>query len=89
LVATLEGDGPITVFAPTDAAFTAAGIDLSTFDTPEENQTLVDILTYHVLAGAVSASMVTDGMNATMLNGDSVSFTVTDGTVMINGATVT
>lgn len=89
LVTTLEGEGPFTVFAPTDAAFTAAGIDLSTFDTPEENQTLVDILTYHVLAGAVSASMVTNGMNATMLNGDSVSFTVTDGTVMINGATVT
>ncbi|MEK9694585.1 MAG: fasciclin domain-containing protein, partial [Candidatus Poseidoniales archaeon] len=51
LVTALEGDGPFTVFAPTDDAFTAAGIDLSTFDTDEENATLVDILTYHVVVG--------------------------------------
>ena len=48
LVSTLQGDGPFTVFAPTDQAFTDAGIDLSTFDTDEENATLVDILLYHV-----------------------------------------
>ena len=55
LVTTLQGDGPFTVFAPTDDAFTAAGIDLSTFDTDEENATLVDILLYHVYSGAVNA----------------------------------
>ena len=44
LVTTLEGDGPFTVFAPTDEAFAAAGIDLATFDTDEENATLADIL---------------------------------------------
>ena len=44
LVTTLQGDGPFTVFAPTDQAFADAGIDLDTFDTPEENETLVDIL---------------------------------------------
>ena len=36
LVTTLQGDGPFTVFAPTDDAFAAAGIDLTTFDTDEE-----------------------------------------------------
>ena len=48
LVEALQGQGPFTVFAPTDDAFAAAGIDLTTFDTEEENATLVDILTYHV-----------------------------------------
>ena len=59
LVETLQGDGPFTVFAPTDAAFTAAGIDLSNFNTDEANETLVDILKYHVLSGAVDAANVT------------------------------
>ena len=43
LVTTLQGDGPFTVFAPTDAAFTAAGIDLDTFTTDEEIAALADI----------------------------------------------
>ena len=68
LVSALQGEGPFTVFAPTDDAFAAAGIDLSTFDTDEENATLVDILTYHVYSGSVESSQVTDGMTATMLN---------------------
>ena len=89
LVTTLSGDGPFTVFAPTDDAFTAAGIDLDSFNTDDEIATLVDILTYHVLAGAVNSSQVTDGMTATMLNGDDVTFSVTDGAVMIGDATVT
>tara|TARA_Y100000768_G_scaffold55285_1_gene36746 strand:+ start:2660 stop:4003 length:1344 start_codon:yes stop_codon:yes gene_type:complete len=89
LVSALQADGPFTVFAPTDDAFTAAGIDLSTFDTDEENATLSDILLYHVVSGAVSSSDVTDGMSAEALNGDDLSFTVSDGTVMVNDATVT
>jgi uncharacterized surface protein with fasciclin (FAS1) repeats len=90
LVATLQGEGPFTVFAPTDQAFTDAGIDLSTFDTPEENATLADILLYHVYAGAVPASAVTDGLAVTMANGDKASFTVgTDGSVSVGDATVT
>ena len=89
LVATLEGDGPFTVFAPTDAAFTAAGIDLSTFDTDEEIATLADILTYHVVSGKVMSSDLTDGMTATALNTDSLTFTVNADGVMVNDATVT
>jgi transforming growth factor-beta-induced protein len=89
LVATLQGDGPFTVFAPTDQAFIDAGIDLSTFDTPEENETLADILLYHVLSGNVNASQVTDGLSVVMANGDKASFTVTNDSVMIGDATVT
>ena len=89
LVTTLQGDGPFTVFAPTDDAFAAAGIDLTNFDTDEENATLSDILLYHVYSGAVNAADVTDGLTVTMVNGDEASFTVTNGTVMIGDATVT
>ena len=88
LVATLEGDGPFTVFAPTDDAFTAAGINLSTFDTDEEIATLADILTYHVVSGKVMSSDLTDGMTATAVNTDSLTFTVNDDGVKVNDATV-
>ena len=89
LVSTLEGDGPFTVFAPTDAAFAEAGIDLADFDNDEANATLTDILLYHVFAGSVPAANVTDGMVATMVNGDNVTFTVNNGSVMIENANVT
>ena len=88
LVTTLQGDGPFTVFAPTDDAFTEAGIDLSTFDTDEENATLVDILTYHVVSGSVMSSDLTDGMTATALNNDDLTFTVTSDNVLVNDANV-
>jgi len=89
LVSALQADGPFTVFAPTDDAFAAAGIDLSTFDTDEENATLTDILLYHVISGAVASSDVTDGLSVESLNGDDVTFTVSGGSVMVNDATVT
>ncbi|MCH1422968.1 MAG: fasciclin domain-containing protein [Candidatus Poseidoniaceae archaeon] len=90
LVSALQADGPFTVFAPTDAAFEAAGIDLTTFDTPEENATLADILTYHVYSGAVPANAVTDGLAVNMLNGDKATFAVSaDGVVSVGGANVT
>lgn len=89
LVSTLNEDGPFTVFAPTDQAFIDAGIDLSTYDTPEENETLVDILLYHVYSSAVGSSEVTDGLSVVMANGDKASFTVTNESVKIGDATVT
>ena len=88
LVTTLQGTGPFTVFAPTDAAFTAAGIDLSTFDTDAENATLVDILTYHVVSGSVASTALTDGQTATALNGDNITFTVNAAGVQVNDANV-
>ena len=89
LTATLAGDGPFTVFAPTDQAFADAGIDLSTFDTDEENQTLANILLYHVLDGAVDSANVSDGLVAATLNGNNVTFAVDGESVSINDANVT
>ena len=88
LVSTLQGEGPFTVFAPTDQAFTDAGIDLSTFDTDEENATLVDILTYHVVSGNVLSSALSDGMEADALNGDKLTFAVSSEEVKVNDAVV-
>ena len=89
LTETLQGDGPFTVFAPTDEAFAAAGINLEDFDNDTANATLKDILLYHVVAGAVPSGNVTDGMVATMVSGANATFTVDNGTVMINDANVT
>ena len=89
LVEALQADGPFTVFAPTDAAFTAAGIDLAEFNNDEANATLSDILLYHVAEGAIEAAAVTDGLTVTMLNGDNATFTVTNTSVKIGDATVT
>ena len=89
LVTTLEGTGPFTVFAPTDQAFTDAGIDLNDYNTPEEKDILSDILLHHVVSGSVPSSAVTDGMLATMVNGDKVKFGVSSGTVTVGAATVT
>ena len=88
LVDTLSGVGPFTVFAPTDQAFTDAGIDLADFNTDEANQTLVDILTYHVVSGEVLSSALTDGMSVETLNGDNITIGVGDN-VTVNDATVT
>ncbi|MGB0364720.1 MAG: fasciclin domain-containing protein [Candidatus Poseidoniaceae archaeon] len=89
LVATLGGPGPFTVFAPTDQAFTDAGINLNDFDTPEENQTLTEILLHHVVSGSVPSADVKDGMMATTVNGDKVKFTVSNGAVSVGAAQVT
>ena len=88
LLETLQGTGPFTVFAPTDQAFTDAGIDLASLDTPEGKAILSDILLYHVVAGNVPSSAVTECMSADAVNGQPLSFTVNGG-VMVNGATVT
>ena len=75
------------VFAPTDDAFTAAGIDLAALDTDEGKATLTDILLYHDVSGSVASSTLADGMIATAVNGDDLAFTVGDG-VMVNDANV-
>ena len=84
LVATLQGEGPFTVFAPTDEAFAAAGIDLAALDTEEGKATLTDILLYHVHAGSVMAADLSNGLAVEMVNGDNT--TVGDGAVL-NGRT--
>ena len=87
---TLSGDGPFTVFAPTDQAFEDAEINLDDYDTESENETLRNILLYHVISGnAVDASNVTDGMTAEAANGDSLTFAVDGENVSVGDAAVT
>lgn len=86
LVDTLKGDGPFTVFAPTDEAFAAlpeGTIEALLADIP----TLTAILTYHVVPGAVMSGDLSDGMMAETVNGQSVTITLGDG-VQVDGANV-
>jgi len=57
LVSTLQGDGPFTVFAPTNAAFTALGVDLTTISDDD----LTEILLYHVLGASIKSTDLADG----------------------------
>jgi uncharacterized surface protein with fasciclin (FAS1) repeats len=83
LVETLKGDGPFTVFAPTDDAF--AAVPQETLDAlAADPDLLTSVLTYHVVAGEVPAADVTAGSVET-LNGESIEIT-TDGGVTINGS---
>jgi uncharacterized surface protein with fasciclin (FAS1) repeats len=84
---TLRGEGPFTVFAPTDDAFAAlpeGTVEALLADIPA----LTSILTYHVVPGAVMSGALTDGMVAETVNGQTVTFTVR-GTVQVDSATVT
>lgn len=85
LVDTLNGPGPFTVFAPTDAAFEKlpAGT-VETLLKPENKQALTDILTYHVVSGDVRADQVVTLDAANTVNGASVSIKVMDGAVYLN-----
>ncbi|MCK6575949.1 fasciclin domain-containing protein, partial [Myxococcota bacterium] len=87
LVETLSGEGPFTVFAPTDAAFEAlppGTIETLLADIPA----LTDILTYHVYAGELDAAAVTAMEMLTMVNGDSAEITSQDGNWYIDGAQI-
>jgi len=89
LVETLQGDGPFTVFAPTNAAF--AALPAGTVEgllKPEAKGDLTSILTYHVVAGNVMSGDLSDGQMVTTLNGAQLKVTIKDGKVMIGGATV-
>jgi len=86
LADTLSGDGPFTVFAPTDDAFAAlpeGTVEGLLNDIP----TLTSILTYHVVPGAVMSGDLSDGMMPETVNGQTVTIGVDDG-VTVNGATV-
>ncbi len=90
LVETLKGSGPFTVFAPTNAAFSA--LPAGTVDgllKPESKAALTNILTYHVVAGAVKAADLKDGQKVKTLQGEELTVSIKDGKVMINGANVT
>ena len=89
LVDTLKGDGPFTVFAPTDEAF--AKLPAGTVESllkPENKAKLQAILTYHVVAGSVSSSEVVKLKSAKTVNGQSVAIKVAGGKVSVDGARV-
>ena len=89
LVETLKGEGPFTVFAPTDEAF--AALPEGTVENllkPENIDQLTAILTYHVVPGKVMSTDLTDDMMATTVQGSDVTIDLDNG-VMVQDATVT
>jgi uncharacterized surface protein with fasciclin (FAS1) repeats len=85
---TLRGDGPFTVFAPTDEAFAALpeGTVAALLENPEQ---LRAVLTYHVVPGKVMASDVVGLDRATTVQGSSLEIRTHEGAVHVGGATVT
>jgi transforming growth factor-beta-induced protein len=88
LAETLQGTGPYTVFAPTDAAFAAIQKDVDNLLKPENKAKLSKILTYHVVSGKVMAADLKDGQMVTTVEGSKLKVTIKDGKVMINNANV-
>ena len=89
LVETLQGDGPYTVFAPTNEAF--AKLPAGTVESllkPENKDQLIAILTYHVVPGAVSAADVVKLDSAATVQGQNVSISASDAGVTVDNATV-
>ncbi len=86
---TLRGEGPYTVFAPTDDAF--AAVPKATLDAllADPKGALTDVLTYHVVPGKVMSTDLSDGMTVETVNGQTLTIKVADdGSVMVNDATV-
>jgi len=87
----LSGAGPLTVFAPTNAAFDAllASLDMTAEDLLANQELLTQVLLYHVVSGSVMAADVVtmDGQSApTLLEGESIAISVVDGGVVLNGS---
>lgn len=86
LVDALKGDGPFTVFAPTDEAF--AKLPEGTVENllkPENKDQLINILTYHVVSGNVPAKTAITLDKATALNKKDITLEVKDGSLTLNG----
>lgn len=88
LLETLKGDGPYTLFAPSDDAF--ADLEDGAVDTlllPENQDVLTSILTYHVVAGKIMSTDLRTGMNVETLAGSPVTTNLDNG-LMVNDATI-
>ena len=88
LTGALEGEGPFTVFAPSDDAFAAIDSEVLN-DLLSDTELLAAVLTYHVVPGRFAASDVVGLDTAPTLNGKAVDISVDGGTVFVDGATVT
>lgn len=87
LVETLKGDGPFTVFAPTDEAFAALGMTVDELLKPENKDKLVAVLTYHVVAGKVMSTDLVDDSTPATVQGSMVTIDLDNG-AMVNDAKV-
>jgi transforming growth factor-beta-induced protein len=86
---TLQGDGPFTVFAPTDSAFAAIQKDVDKLLKPENKATLAKVLTYHVVSGKMVAADLKDGQELTTVEGSKLKVSIKNGVVMVGNARVT
>ncbi|MCC5939116.1 MAG: fasciclin domain-containing protein [Lunatimonas sp.] len=90
LVDVLKGDGPFTVFAPTNEAF--AKLPAGTVESllkPENKDKLIAVLTYHVVPGIVKSTDLKDGQKAKTVQGQEITVSLSGGKAMIDNATVT
>jgi len=85
----LSGEGPYTVFAPTDAAFAALPSSIVTALLQKDQETLSQILTYHVVAGSVSSGTVVGSDTLTSVQGDTIDVTVNGESVKVDAANIT
>ena len=89
LVGALQGDGPFTVFAPTNEAFSMLPQEtLNELLKPENKKDLQAVLTYHVVAGKVDAKTAMGLSEAASLQGEKIAISLDGSNVMINQATV-
>ncbi|MNE00526.1 Cell surface lipoprotein MPB83 precursor [compost metagenome] len=90
LVETLKGDGPFTVFAPTNAAFDK--LPKGTVESllkPENKGKLTSVLTYHVVPGAIKSGGLKNGQTLKTVQGENLTITEKDGKWFVNGAQIT
>lgn len=88
LVTTLEGEGPFTVFAPTNEAFAEIQPTVDNLLKPANKEELTKVLTYHVVPGTYTSADLKDGQKLKTVEGQDLTVTVKDGTVKVNDATV-
>ena len=81
----LNGEGPFTVFAPSNSAFQQIDVN----DLTADSDLLQEVLTYHVVPGEITASDIQDGQTVETLQGETIRFSRSNGGVQVNGATVT
>lgn len=87
LVETLKGEGPFTVFAPTDEAFAELGMTVDELLKPENKDKLTAVLTYHVISGSVMSGDLVDDSTPATVQGSNVTIDLDNGP-MVNDANV-
>lgn len=88
LAGTLSGEGPFTVFAPTDAAFAAVGQETINALLADPTGDLANILLFHVSGGVADSSNLMDGTQISSLLGPNHTFSISDAGVTIDGVTI-